>query len=215
MRLLLASILILTAPALASDFQPTDDIRAAALGAIGGGPGVRAEASVDDAIRLPRCGEPLSASLTTASTVEVGCSSAGWRLFVPVRIQRMEEVWVLTRPLGAGQTISADALRAEARDVARIAGGALPASQPVEGQIARRGLMAGSVLQSQDLVAPRAIRRGDSVTLVSRIGSIEVRAAGRSLGDGGISERINVENLATRRVVQGVVRSAGEVEVAR
>jgi flagellar basal body P-ring formation protein FlgA len=215
MRRLLASILIVTAPVFAGDFQPTDDIRSAALGAIGSSPGLRAEASVDDAIRLPRCAEPLEARLTTASTVEVGCAAAGWRLFVPVRIQRMEDVWVLTRPLAAGQPIDADSVRSEARDVARIAGGALPASAMVEGQVARRSLMAGSVLQSQDLVAPRAVRRGDIVTLISRIGGIEVRAAGRSLGDGGISERISVENLASRRIIQGVVRSAGEVEVAR
>jgi flagellar basal body P-ring formation protein FlgA len=215
MRHLLASLLILTAPAFASDFQPTDDIRAAALGAVGSGPGVRAEASVDGAIRLPRCAEPLAANLTNAATVEVGCASAGWRLFVPVRIQRMEEVWVLTRPLAAGQPIGADAVRSEARDVTRIAGGALPATATVEGQLARRSLMAGSVLQAQDLISPRAVRRGDSVTLVSRIGGIEVRAAGRALGDGGLDERVSVENLSTRRVVQGVVRSSGEVEVAR
>lgn len=221
MRRFVASILIPTAAvfagaAAATAFHPTEAIRDAALAAIGGGPGVKAEASVDAAIRLPLCTAPLEANVASSgSTVEVGCPSAGWRLFVPVRLQRFEEVWVLTRPLAAGQPVPADALRAESRDVARITGGALTVATPVEGQLARRSLMAGSVLQTQDLQSPRAVRRGDTVTLVSRAGTIEVRATGKALGDGGVAERISVQNLASRRVVQGLVRSSGEVEIIR
>lgn len=222
MRSLLASILTVAAAALAaaspsgaSGFHPVDDIRQVAVATVAGGPGVSAEATVDDAIRLPRCAEPLQAAVTSTGTVEVGCAAAGWRLFVPVRVQRVESVWVLSRPLAAGQAITADVLRAEARDVTRIAGGALSASQPVEGQVVRRGLLAGSVLQSQDLITPRAVRRGDMVTLVSRVGSIEVRAAGKALGEAGVAERVSVENLSSRRIVQGTVRSSGEVEIIR
>jgi flagellar basal body P-ring formation protein FlgA len=218
MRRFLASILIPTGAvfagaALATAFHPTEAIRDAALAAVGGGPGVRTEASVDASIRLPLCGEPLQATVGNGGTVEVGCPTAGWRLFVPVRIQRFEDVWVLTRPLAAGQPVPADAIRAESRDVARITGGALTVATAVEGQVARRSLMAGSVLQAQDLLAPRAIRRGDAVTLVSRVGAIEVRAAGRALGEAGVAERISVQNLASRRIVQGRVRSSGEVEI--
>lgn len=215
MRRLLASILVLAAPVAAGDFQPTDDIRQAALGALAGGPGMRAEATVDPAIRLPRCPEALTATPTASGTVEVGCATSGWRLYVPVRVQRIEQVWVLSRPLAAGQAITADAVRSEARDVARIAGGALPDSAPIDGRVARRSLMAGSVLQAQDLVSPRAVRRGDTVMLVARVGGIEVRAQGRVLGEAGVDDRVSVENLSSRRVVQGVVRSAGEVEIVR
>ncbi len=215
MRRLIASILVLTGSVFAADFQPIDEVRSAALGVVAGGPGVHAEASVDDAIRLPRCSEPLTAVASHGGSVEVGCPSAGWRLFVPVRVQRIEPVWVLTRPLAAGQPVTADAVRSEARDLTRIAGGALPAGTPVDGQIARRSLMAGSVLQHQDLLSPRAVRRGDAVTLVSRVGAIEVRAAGKALGEAGIAERVSVENLASRRIVQGIVRSSGEIEIAR
>lgn len=221
MRRFSASILISIAAvfagaAAATAFHPTEAIRDAALAAIAGGPGVKADASVDASIRLPLCETPLEASVASGgSTVEVGCPGAGWRLFVPVRLQRFEEVWVLTRPLAAGQPVPADALRAESRDVARLTGGALTVATPVEGQLARRSLMAGSVLQAQDLQSARAIRRGDAVTLVSRAGGIEVRAAGKALGEAGIAERVSVQNLASRRVVQGLVRSSGEVEIIR
>ena len=57
--------------------------------------------------------------------------------------------------------------------------------------------------------------RGDSVALVSRRGAVEVRVAGKALGDAGENERLSVENLSTRKVVQGTVSSNGDVFVTR
>ena len=71
------------------------------------------------------------------------------------------------------------------------------------------------MLGAGDLVAPRIIRRGDSVALVSRRGGVEVRVAGKALGDAGQDERVSVENLSSRRVVQGTVIAGGDVLVSR
>jgi flagella basal body P-ring formation protein FlgA len=57
------------------------------------------------------------------------------------------------------------------------------------------------------------IQRGDPVVLVSRSGGIEVRASGRALAAAGVDERISVENVSSRRVVQGQVLASGEVLV--
>ena len=59
------------------------------------------------------------------------------------------------------------------------------------------------------------IRNGDNVDLVSRSGGIEVRVAGRALGAAGENERLNVENLSSRKIVQGVVDGSGAVIVNR
>ena len=83
------------------------------------------------------------------------------------------------------------------------------------GRVARRMLPAGAVLASTDLVAQRLIRRGDNVALVSRRGGVEVRVAGKALADAGENERVTVENLSSRRVVQGIVGSGGDVWVSR
>ena len=55
----------------------------------------------------------------------------------------------------------------------------------------------------------------DNVDLVSRSGGIEVRVAGRALGAAGENERLNVENLSSRKIVQGVVDASGAVLVNR
>jgi len=195
----------------AAGFQPVDSITAAALSAVPGGQG---EASVDPALRMPACPQPLQARQATAGTVEVACPD-GWRLYVPVRQRRSQTVVVLARGVAAGETVPAEALATEQRDAARIAGAALSDPAQAAGRIARRTLPAGTVLAPGDLVAPRLVRRGDTVALVSRAGGVEVRVAGRALGDAGADERVAVENLSTRKVVQGRVGPGGEVLVGR
>ena len=213
LRLTTALIGGLTACAvMAADFQPVDTIKAAALGALPAGS--EAEATLDPALRLPRCGAALVARVQGSNSVEVGCPD-GWRLFVPVRVRRSQTVLVLIRGIAPGETITADAFVPETRDASRIVGAAVADPAQAVGRVARRTLSAGAVLSATDLVAQRLIRRGDNVALVSRRGGVEVRVVGKALGDAGESERVTVENLSSRRVVQGVVGPGGDVWVSR
>ncbi len=214
MRLFAAICLLLAAPAWAGDFQSVASIRAAALSTLD--PAVEGEAQVDAGLRLPACAAPLQARATGNRTVEVACPQAGgWRLFVPVTIRREQDVLVLARGVAAGETLTAADISSVRRDTARIAGAVLSDPQAVVGRVARRMLSAGTLLSANDVVAPRIVRRGDSVALVSRRGGVEVRMAGKALGDAGQDERVSVENLSTRRVVQGVVAAGGDVLVSR
>ena len=195
----------------AGGFQPVDSIRTAALSAV---PGGQAEANLDPALRMPACNQPLQARQASAGTVEVACPD-GWRLFVPVKQRRSQAVVVLSRGVAAGEAIPADALVTEARDTARIAGAPLADPAEATGRVARRTLLAGTVLSAADLAAPRLVRRGDQVAVVSRRGGVEVRVTGRALGDAGENERVSVENLSSRRVLQGRVGPGGDVWVTR
>ena len=213
LRLTTALIGGLTACAvMAADFQPVDSIKAAALGALP--VGADAEATLDPALRLPRCGAALVARVQGSNSVEVACPD-GWRLFVPVRVRRSQTVLVLSRGIAPGETITTDAFVPETRDASRIVGAAVADPAQAVGRVARRTLSAGAVLSATDLVAQRLIRRGDNVALVSRRGGVEVRVVGKALGDAGESERVTVENLSSRRVVQGVVGPGGDVWVSR
>lgn len=213
LRLTTALIGGLTACAvMAADFQPVDTIKAAALGALP--VGADAEATLDPALRLPRCGAALVARVQGSNSVEVACPD-GWRLFVPVRVRRSQTVLVLSRGIAPGETITSDAFVPETRDASRIVGAAVADPAQAVGRVARRTLSAGAVLSATDLVAQRLIRRGDNVALVSRRGGVEVRVVGKALGDAGESERVTVENLSSRRVVQGVVGPGGDVWVSR
>ena len=212
---LLGIALALASPwAAAADWQPVASIRTAALSTLAAGS--EGEAVVADALRLPRCGAALQVQPTANTTVEVSCPDAGgWRLFVPVKVRHNQAVLVLTRGIATGETLAAADISTAQRDAARIAGAVLSDPASAVGRIARRPLQAGSLLSDNDLVVQRLIKRGDNVALVSRRGSVEVRIAGRAMGDAGENERVSVENLSSRRIVQGTVDAAGDVIVAR
>lgn len=212
---ILAVALAIASPwAVAADWQPVASIRAAALSSLPAGS--EGEAQVADALRLPRCGGALQVQPTANTTVEVSCpDEGGWRLFVPVKVRRNQTVLVLARGIAAGETLTAADISTAQRDAARIAGAVLADPNAAIGRIARRPLQAGTLLSSNDLVTQRLIKRGDNVALVSRRGSVEVRIAGRAMGDAGENERISVENLSSRRIVQGTVDARGDVIVAR
>lgn len=210
-RAALAALLAFATTAAATEgFQPVESIRAAALSTAESGE--EADVTLDPALRMPRCNQPLQARRSGGATVEVACPE-GWRLFVPLRVRRHQTVLVLSRSVASGETITADTFAAQQRDATRIAGAAIADPAEAIGRSARRTLVAGSVLTAGDLVTPRLVRRGDTIALVSRQGGIEVRMAGRALADAGVRERVSVENLASRRVVQGTVDEAGDVRV--
>jgi len=205
----------LAAPAWAgTGWQSVDSIRAAALSTLPAGS--EGETTLDSALRLPACGQGLAAQPTGTTTVEVSCPDAGgWRLFVPVKVRRNQAVLVLNRGVAAGEVLGAADITTVQRDTARIAGAALSDPAMAVGRAARRTLSAGSLLSANDLVAQRLVRRGDSVALVSRRGGVEVRVAGRAMADAGENERVSVENLSSRKIVQGTVAASGDVFVTR
>ncbi|WP_434031231.1 flagellar basal body P-ring formation chaperone FlgA [[Pseudomonas] boreopolis] len=212
MRPILLLLLMATAPAWANGFQPVDSIRAAALSTLD--PGTDAEATLDAGLRMPACAAPLQAQPTGSNTVEVACPG-GWRLFVPVKVRRNQDVLVLNRGIAAGETIGLADIGIEKRDAARIAGAVLADPAEAVGKVARRVLQAGTLLSAGDLVSPRLVRRGDTVELVSRRSGLEVRMRGRALSDAGQDERVSVENASSRRIVQGTVDASGAVVVSR
>lgn len=200
--------------ATAAGFQSVTEIRAAALSLFEAG--ADAEASVDAGVRMPACAMPLRASLAAGSSVEVSCPQpAGWRLFVPVKVRRNQDVLVLRHGIATGQTITEADIVIERRDASRIAGAVLATPTDALGKTARRVLSAGNLLSASDLISPRLVRRGDIVALVSRHGGLEVRMSGRALADAGRDERVAVENASSRRIVQGTVDASGAVIVSR
>jgi flagella basal body P-ring formation protein FlgA len=169
---------------------------------------------------LPTCAETVSAEAPGAlregrAQLRLRCEgNPGWTRFVSLQVQRPGQVLVLRRALARGEALSAELLNVEARDLARLPGGLLSQPEQAQGQLARRALAAGSLLSQDQLMAPLAIRRGDSVTLVGYAAGLEVRAVGEALADAAEGARLKVRNRDSRRVVEGLARSGGKVEIA-
>lgn len=221
MKGILGAVALMLAVPLAGmtmDFQPADEIKLAAeQAAVGTTPpeGTSAVASVDPQLRMPKCEVALSASPVNPNTVEVACGAPmAWKLYIPVKTRRMRPILVLRNSLIAGAVVTPDDVSVETRDAALSPGGVLGEQDLVAGMTLKRPLSAGAVLTANDMISARLVKRGDAVMILAKSGGLEVRAPGKALSDGGAAERVTVQNVASNRVVQGVVQGNGEVLVA-
>ncbi len=178
---------------------------------------------LDGRLRLAHCPpKELSASLPAGmtlqarSTVGVACmGSVRWSVYVPVTVESKINVLVLTHAVNRDARLTAADVTVETRRTAGPGNAYLMSPTELGGRTVRRPLPAGTTL-SVDMFTPDLIvRRGQEVTLVSSGGAVEVRASGRAMADGAAGARIQVQNLSSLRVVEGVVESADLVRVAR
>lgn len=186
------------------------------------GPQARIEVgALDERLRLPACDtapeafSPAGSAARGALSVGVRCSGpTAWSLYVPVRIGESRQIVILNRSVSRGETVAAKDVSLQERDITTLPFGYLATVADVVGKTIKRPLTAGSVVTPDALELQRIVKRGQNVTLISKIGSAEVRAQGKALNDAGQGERVKVENTSSHRVIEGVVRSADAVEVS-
>lgn len=176
--------------------------------------------ALDARLRLARCATALQAEPTAGgstlarATIAVSCSGpVRWRIYVPVTVVRREPVLVLRHAVGREALLTAQDVTVESRRVTGFTEAYLTSPAQLTGRAVRRTLAAGTVL-TVDMLAPDVVvHRGQEVTLVVQTGGIEVRAAGRALGDAATGARIKVANASSKKIVEGVVESADVVRV--
>ena len=178
---------------------------------------------LDSRLRLNHCArKDLTASLPAGATLQaratVGVTCAGpvhWTVYVPVTVESKINVLVLTRPVNRDDRLTAADVSVEKRTITGPGNAYLTSPGELSGRTVRRPLAAGTTLSVDMFTADLVVRRGQAVTLVSAGGAVEVRATGRAMTDGAAGARIQVQNLGSARVVEGVVESADLVRVAR
>ncbi len=214
------------AVAASTEWHSTREIAAAAEDYLRGrvGPSAdktRVEAGVlDPRHRLAKCSQPVEAFLRRGTKISartvVGVRCDGnkpWKVYVPVNVFVTDTVFVAARTLPKGHLLTAGDLVAEERDVTRLVSGYVSTRDQLVGQRLKSQLLAGRILTPRLLQADKAIRRGQSVTLIVRSGDISIQMGGKALVDGALGQRIRVENTNSGRVVEGIVRSQEHVEV--
>lgn len=227
-RLVAVALLSLGAGSVAAtpQWQSTEEIARVAEDYLSGrlGPSAKrtsVEASVlDPRHLLAHCSKPIEPFLRRGTRISartiVGVRCTGnrpWKVYVPVNVIVTDTVFVAARTLPRGHLLTTADLVTEERDVTRLASGYVSSKDELVGQRLKSQLLAGRILTPKLLQADKAIRRGQSVTLVIRSGDISIQMGGKALVDGAIGQRIRVENSNSGRVVEGVVRSQEHVEV--
>ncbi|MFN3824043.1 MAG: flagellar basal body P-ring formation chaperone FlgA [Pseudorhodobacter sp.] len=121
----------------------------------------------------------------------------------------------LAESLVATRTIRAQSVL-EVQDMALVAAvipGAITRTEEAVGLEARVTLYAGRAIRRDDLGPPTLVQRNQIVTLVFRLGALDITTDGRALERGGRDDRIRVMNLGSRATIIGRVAADGSVHV--
>ena len=175
---------------------------------------------LDQRLQLPRCTAALEAYLRPGAKVSgrtiVGVRCPGskpWKVYLPVYVAVMEKVLIARSSMPRGHLVRHQDVEIASRDVSMLLGGYLSMSSDIIGHRMKRAVTRGVVITPSLLQTEFLIKRGQSVTLTVHDESLDIRMSGKALMDGTANQRIKVENIGSGRVVEGLVRSAEQVEV--
>jgi flagella basal body P-ring formation protein FlgA len=175
---------------------------------------------IEPRLSLERCRQPVTAAIASAqhmqdrATIELRCQNAKpWHLYVQVRIVGTSTVAVAAHAIVVGSVLKATDLRVEQHDISELPPGFLDDPAIAVGLTASRPIAGGAFLTNQQLVAAKAVQRGQSVTLVADLGGMSVRMAGKAMSDGLVNQRVRVQNLSSGKIVEGIARSEQVVEI--
>lgn len=214
--------------ALAGDgLQSLDEVRAAAQSYVQNkmprqAPGTIdvSVGSLDSRLRLASCAGPLKASLAPGAAfsarmiVAVSCpNGAAWTVYVPVNVESHTSVLVLRHSAARGDKLSAADVENQMRVVSGPGDAYVTNVTQLERRTLKRPLGAGSALTVDSLVDDALVKRGQQVTLLASVGGLEVRAAGLAMSDAPAEGRVKVQNLSSRRIVEGVVETADVIRI--
>ncbi len=176
----------------------------------------------DRRLRLKSCTTPPeyfmppSAGMLGRTAVGIRCAGPQpWKIFLTATISVRRTALVAATALGRDRPLDASDVELRELDSSQLADAPLTAVEEVVGYELRRPVAAGVPLTRSMLTRPVLVERGETVTLVAATGAVEVRVAARALSDGVLGGRIDVENLNSRRRLDGTVAGPGLVRVGR
>jgi flagellar basal body P-ring formation protein FlgA len=127
-----------------------------------------------------------------------------------VRVEK--QVTVAKRALQPQERLSSGDLKTEWRDTTYAFDGA-PSEHEVVGQIAKTMIPSNQVIWATSLQRAKAVRRGDTVKVVTGAGQWQVSLQGITEQDGYVGDRVNVRNSQSKKLISGQVVAPGEVMV--
>lgn len=175
---------------------------------------------VDSRIQVANCDQPLQAAVhgqwpSAQPLVKVSCNaSATWSMYVPVTVSVFHMVATAASTIERGQIVDGSSVALQKQNIMATHGRYYRNVSEVTGQIAKRHLSPGELLGAHNLDMPKAIKRGDEVTISASSGPIGVKMPAVAMSDGRVGQRISVRNTSSKRIIQATVVAPGQVTTA-
>lgn len=117
------------------------------------------------------------------------------------------------RNLSPGETLREGDVAVQVEPLSPENEKALESLEAVLGKSLRRAVRGGEVITPSFLAKDVLIKRGDLVTLVAEYKGIVVTTTGKARGEGTLGDRIVVENLSSRKRMEGIIVDERTVRV--
>ncbi|MCI0653257.1 MAG: flagellar basal body P-ring formation protein FlgA [Methylococcaceae bacterium] len=176
--------------------------------------------AMDQRLKLDRCQSPLELFFPPGQreigpvTIGVRCrETKPWLIYVRARIKAFGSAVVTRRPLGNGTLITTEDIGLKEVELTRMHQPFFDDPDRVLGKELRWSLAAGSILTANQLLIPKAVKKGQQVIIQAIDSGLQIRMKGAALSDGITGQKIAVKNLSSNRIVEGTVTSPGIVQV--
>jgi flagella basal body P-ring formation protein FlgA len=120
---------------------------------------------------------------------------------------------VLTRPIARGETLRESDVTVEKRPKAGLQADTVRDPADAVGMATQQPLRAGQMIRSADLTRPLLVKRGEPVMVRYEVPGIILTARGKAEESGSVGDTVNVMNVQSKRMIQGVVTGPGLVVV--
>ncbi|MDO9317085.1 MAG: flagellar basal body P-ring formation chaperone FlgA [Gammaproteobacteria bacterium] len=180
--------------------------------------------SIDPRLPIPACDLPLQTQLGQQSgqnqaavgrvNVRVECQdSTPWSKYVPVLVRVFAPVLMSTRPLARGDVVGATDVELAEADLSTLRQSYLQDSTLAIGMEVKRALPANTVIGREALAPPLLVKRGDTVVMSAKSGTVTIRQQGVAMQNGELGAQIPVRNSNSDIVVRAVVTGPGQADV--
>jgi len=174
---------------------------------------------LDNRLKLAHCEEDLQFSLPTHNhfaqrvTVNVRCNASPkpWQIYVPVIIESYKPVLIATKLLSPNEYITPQDISLQPVNILTLDRSYFDNPKLLVGKVVKQTIRAGSVIHPNQVSNAKLIKKGQLVNILSKNPNFVIRMQGRSLQDGSLNQRIQVENLSSKRIIDAYALNANEV----
>ncbi|NNJ91083.1 MAG: flagellar basal body P-ring formation protein FlgA [Gammaproteobacteria bacterium] len=175
---------------------------------------------LDRRLRLAKCDQPLEAfrSPNTKShgrtTVGVRCDgNKSWKLYVSVNIQIIKPVVTIKHSVTRNSILRASDLLLEEKDISSLHRGYYTQIEKLVGKHVKNSLKTGLVVTPGHVKNPLAVKKGATVLILADAGGIQVNMKGKAMKSGSLGDWIPVQNLSSKRKIEGRILRPGVIQV--
>ncbi len=140
-----------------------------------------------------------------------GMARASWR-YTGTAVETVEAA-VPTRALNRVDIVRSSDFAIERRPKSEFASEPPAATAEIAGLAARRPVRIGQPLRSADLMKPEIVKKNDTVMLHYAVPGIVLTMRGQAQESGTEGDIVNVLNVNSKRVIQGIITGPGRVTI--